>query len=73
MENAAETKLLTLTILLLENKLLDFQRFCILSIEVFNEGNFHKAAVNTTPSCYLNSSRAASMCEEVLCHHIVRE
>jgi len=39
MEKAAEIKLLTLTLLLQKNKLLDFQRFCILSLEVFSKGN----------------------------------
>lgn len=67
MEKAAGTKLLTLTLLLL-----DFQRFCILSIEVLSKGNFPKAAVNTSPRCFLSSSRAASMCEEMLCDHVVQ-
>lgn len=55
-EKGAETQLLTLTIPCLEKKLLSFQQFCILSVEVFGMGNFQKGFVNASPCCYLNSS-----------------
>lgn len=63
-EWAAETQLLTLTILCLEQKLLGFQHFCILSVEGSGEGDFHKGFVNTSSCCYLNSS---GVCRGALC------
>lgn len=59
-----EIKLLTLTILWLEKNLLGFQQFCILPVEVFSKGNFHKGFVNTSPCCCLNSS---GECRGALC------